>query len=106
MIKILRQHRAIHMQERLKAGSLWNDLDLVFCTELGNYLNPRNINRKLYGISKRFGLPKISAHSLRHTFATRAFELDVKPKVVQEILGHADISITLNTYTHYGRHKA
>jgi integrase len=100
IIKILRQHRSAQMQERLKAGSAWINLDLVFCTETGNFLNPRNINRKLYYISETNNLPKISFHCLRHTFATRAFEANIKPKVVQEILGHADISMTLNTYTH------
>ena len=44
--------------------------------------------------------PDIHPHTLRHTFATRCFENRMEPKVVQKLLGHSSISITLNIYTH------
>ena len=51
-------------------------------------------------ITKAAGLEPITFHALRHTFATRMLEAEVNPKVVQEVLGHADVTLTLNTYSH------
>ena len=45
-------------------------------------------------------IPKANLHSLRHSFATRLLEMGVSPKVVQEILGHSTITLTLDTYSH------
>ena len=50
--------------------------------------------------SQAAGLEPITFHALRHTFATRMLEAEVNPKVVQEVLGHADVTLTLNTYSH------
>ena len=49
---------------------------------------------------KRAGLPKIRFHDLRHTCATLLLSQNVNPKVVSEMLGHATIAITLDTYSH------
>lgn len=100
IIILLKQHRSAQAKERLRNGIAYKDMGLVFCTELGGYLNPRNVNRKVYRLAEKLELPHISFHSLRHTFATRAFENGLKPKAIQEILGHSDIATTLNTYTH------
>ena len=51
-------------------------------------------------IVKTLGLPKISPHCLRHTFATRCIEAGMQPKTLRAILGHASISITMNLYAH------
>ena len=58
------------------------------------------MNRYLNQIIKRAELEKFSMHALRHTFATRMMEAGVPAKVVQEMLGHKDVALTLNTYTH------
>ena len=50
---------------------------------------------------KRAGLPKIRFHALRHTFATLMLSGNVNPKIIQEILGHARISETMDTYPHF-----
>lgn len=50
---------------------------------------------------ERAGLPKIRFHALRHTFATLMLSGNVNPKIVQEILGHARISETMDTYSHF-----
>lgn len=77
-----------------------NELDLVFPSEAGGYIDPGNYNRKFYKIIKRAGLQKANPHSLRHSFATRALEAGVDLKTTQELLGHSSISITADLYTH------
>ncbi len=56
--------------------------------------------RKLTQLAARADIPHVNLHALRHTYATRLLETSVHPKVVQELLGHTDISLTLNTYSH------
>lgn len=77
-----------------------NELDLVFPSKAGGYIDPGNYNRKFYKIVKRAGLPKANPHSLRHSFATRALEAGVDLKTTQELLGHSSVEITANLYTH------
>ena len=77
-----------------------HDHDLVFCNDEGNPIYPRNFTRIFYRIIENAGLEPINFHALRHSFASRMLELNIHPKVVQELLGHSDVSITLNTYTH------
>lgn len=72
----------------------------LFTTPRGNLLNVANIDRELAKICKRIGIPQFTAHAFRDTFATRALESGMKPKTLQEILGHADFSVTMNTYAH------
>ena len=59
-----------------------------------------NLNRAFKAVLERAGLPKIFFHDLRHTCATLLLRQGVNPKFVREILGHADISFTLNVYSH------
>ena len=74
--------------------------DYVFHSLEGNLYTTSTLNKALKQIAKKAELSPISMHTLRHTFATRCLEAGMKPKVLQEILGHADISTTMNTYTH------
>ena len=78
----------------------WNPNDLVFCSSKGTIIEANTVNRYLNQIIKRAELEKFSMHALRHTFATRMMEAGVPAKVVQEMLGHKDVALTLNTYTH------
>lgn len=100
VVSLLRQHKRNQAEEKLKLGSGFNKENLVFCSLSGTPIDPKNFDRKFKSILKRAGLEKINLHILRHTFATRMLELNEHPKVVQEILGHANISITLDTYSH------
>lgn len=99
-VALLRQHKARQNQERLTAGEAWAALDLVFATELGKPLHPRNLFRAFRQITKQAGVPVIRFHDLRHSHATLLFAAGTHPKVVSERLGHATISITLDTYSH------
>jgi integrase len=98
----LRRHRVGQNKERLKAGDLWQDDDLVFCSLVGTPLNHNNVsNRPFKPLLKRAGLPASTRfHDLRHTCATLLLSRNVNPKKVQELLGHSSITTTLDTYSH------
>lgn len=84
---------------------IYFDNNLVFFTPIGNYLNESNVRKTFKRILKKCNLKELRFHYLRHTFATRLFENGVPPKTVQTILGHSDISTTLNIYSCYERYK-
>ena len=97
---VLSEHKHRQISEKIKAGSLYEDNDFVFCTELGKPIEPRNFTRKFYKLAKKAGLQDINLHALRHTYATRLLEMNEHPKVVQELLGHSSITVTLDIYSH------
>lgn len=102
MVGLLRDHRRRQAEERMRAGSEWEGMDLVFCTETGKPLDLHNIRtRHFKPILKRAGLPeKLRIYDLRHTCATLLLSDGVHPKVASERLGHSSIVLTLNTYSH------
>jgi integrase len=87
---------------RVGAGSFYRDGDLVFATQVGTPLEPSNIARRSFKLlPKEAGLPDVRFHDLRHTCATLLLAKGVNPKFMQELLGHVDVGLTLNTYSHY-----
>src|SRR6266581_8761767 len=100
-IEVLGQHRLKQREAKLKAGSVWQDHDYVFCTSIGTHLNPtRDALDELKSLLKEAGLPDIRFHDLRHSSATMLLGMKVHPKIVQEILGHSQINITMDIYSH------
>ncbi len=98
---MLQSHLARQLVEIDKAGEAWQENGLVFCTGKGTLINPTNLRkRSLAPLLQRAGLPTITFHQLRHTAATILLLKNVNPKVVSELLGHATIAITLDTYSH------
>lgn len=96
----LKKHRKNQLAEKLKNKLIYVDNDLVFPNEIGEPTDPRNLDRSYARALKNAGISHKKFHALRHTYATRLFEADVPLKTVQELLGHSDISITANIYTH------
>jgi integrase len=96
----LAAHRVRQLERRLKAGGVWHDHDLVFCTGEGKPINPHNLARNYGKIIDTAGVPKIRLHDLRHTHATLLLTNGLPVKVVSERLGHAKTSITMDTYAH------
>jgi integrase len=97
----LRSHRGRQGEERLRIGSLWQDNGLVFPTTTGTTMSGTNLlGRHFKPLLKRAELPDIRLHDLRHTCATILLMAGKHPKYVQELLGHASINITLDTYSH------
>ena len=99
-IAALREHRQAQDEERLTLGDSYEDNDLVFCRPDGSPMWPRSLTRSFGRLVAAAGVPQIRLHDLRHTHATLALQAGVHPKVVQERLGHATISITLGVYSH------
>lgn len=99
-VSALRAHRTRQLQERLAVGSAYEDGDLVCCHEDGRPLHPKTFSYYFGRHVRRLGLPVIRLHDLRHTHATLALRAGVHPRVVQERLGHANVSVTLDTYSH------
>ena len=74
--------------------------DNIFVNSRGNPTTATNYDKALKAISRKAGMENVSMHSLRHTFATRCFEAGMNPKTLQRIMGHSDLSITMNLYVH------
>lgn len=74
--------------------------DFVFLSKNGNLIRNSAYNKDLQMICKRTGLAHFSMHTLRHTFATRCAEAGMQPKTLQSILGHSNISVTMDIYVH------
>ena len=98
-IAILRSHR-IRTIERQLADGVTAEGDLVFTDQHGKVIKPDWMSRTFRSLAEEAGLPHIRLHDLRHTWATLALRNGTHPKIVQERLGHANISTTLNTYSH------
>jgi integrase len=101
-VEALTAHRERQVEEREKLGELWQDHGFVFTTLVGMPLNRHNFFRRCFKpMLKKAGLPHtVRFHDLRHTCATLLLSKNVNPKIVQELLGHANISQTMDTYSH------
>jgi integrase len=97
----LTTHRKRQLEERMRKAGLWEDHGLVFPSTVGTPLSHRNLVRSFKALLKRAGLPVgTRLYDLRHTCATLLLNSNVRSKYVQELLGHASISQTLDTYSH------
>ena len=96
----LREQRTAQNEQRLALGAAWRDRGLIFPRRDGSPETVNNLSKRWGALRDRVGLQGLRLHDLRHTSATLALEAGVHPKVVQERLGHANIGITLDTYSH------
>ena len=96
----LRQFRVRQLEERLALGGTWSDTGLVVVHEDGTPINPRTLSSAFTRHSRAAGLPSIRLHDVRHSYATAALAAGIPAKIVSERLGHANIAITLDTYSH------
>lgn len=96
----LREHRARQEDERAQAGDAWVDLGLVFSTAKGTVIEPRNLNRLFDQRIEAAGVRRIRFHDLRHTCATLLLAQGVPARVVMEMLGHTQLSMTTDLYGH------
>lgn len=98
--EVVSRHREAQRIQRMAAGPRWKERNLVFASALGGPTWPSEVRRKFHLLHIEAGVPAIRFHDLRHTCATLMLEDGINPRVVQEILGHADVAITLRIYSH------
>jgi integrase len=99
-VEVLKAQAARQLEEQNDWDDGWVETGLVFTQEDGSALDPESISRYWRQAVKKSMLPAIRLHDLRHTHATLALQAGIHPKVVSERLGHATVSITLDTYSH------
>jgi integrase len=100
LLALLREHRRMQLEQRLKAGDRWHDHDLVFPSANGEPRRHGQISRDLQRLLTEAGLPTLTFHELRHTAGSLMIEEGVHPKTISELLGHSSIKITMDIYGH------
>jgi integrase len=99
-VETLKGHRARQEDERRTASDTWREHGLVFTTEIGTPLEPRNVLRRFEQLAERAGLNGVHLHTLRHSAASFLLAAGTHTKVVQEHLGHSSYAITADVYSH------
>lgn len=99
-VSALRRHRAAQAQERLAWGEAWAAGELVFTKPEGGGLHPETITRTFDRLVRRAGLPRISVHGVRHSYATQLRDAGVPLDVISKRLGHSSLAITGDLYVH------
>lgn len=100
LIEQLKNHRIIQNMEKENADILYTDNNLVFATCTGNFISTKNLFNSYSALLVKAKIKHKKFHALRHTYASQLFKAGVPLKTVQTLLGHSDISITANIYTH------
>lgn len=100
----LKAWRTEQKKERMKAGAAWTDTGLVFTSLVGTPLSARNVARRWHQILDAAGVERRGMHAARHTVATLLMAAGKHPSLVQDLLGHSTIRLTLDTYTHVSEH--
>jgi integrase len=96
----LKDHHTRQDQERAAAGKRWVENGLVFTTPIGTPLDGTAVTKGFHRLLERAGLPQRRFHDLRHSCATLLLVQGVSPRVVMDLLGHSQIGLTMNTYSH------
>jgi len=99
-LKIMKEYKRQQAVELIAKGIVQDKDSLIFSNLAGQYLMRSVPSEHLKKQFKECGIPDKRFHDLRHTYATRLFELGEDPKVMQKLLGHSELKITLDTYTH------
>ena len=100
-VEALKGQLTRQMEQIERLGDLYKDQGLVFATQKGTLVNPTNLRkRSSEPLLEKAELPRIRFHDLRHRLATLLFWSNINPKIVSEMLGHANVAITLDTYAH------
>jgi integrase len=99
-VAALKAHRLRQLEERMAWGPAWGDTGLVFTREDGTPLRPAYVTRQFAKLTAAAGLPSLTLHGLRHSYATAGLAAGVPVKVMSERLGHANTAITSDLYQH------
>lgn len=101
---VLRRHRKIQLEQRLKRGNAWENPELIFTNRKGGFLTNAQRNKELKRVMAGTDLPQnIHIHSLRHTYASLLINEGVNVRLIADRLGHASVRTTLDIYSHVFR---
>jgi integrase len=100
IVQSLRDHRLRQADERRVIGSKSHGWDLVFTTQRGHPIDGTVVSHHFHRVLELAGLPQRRFHDLRHSCATLLLVQGVSPRVVMDVLGHSQIALTMNTYSH------
>ncbi|MGO4600361.1 tyrosine-type recombinase/integrase [Terrabacter sp. 2YAF2] len=100
VVEALKAHKIAQGKERLAAGPDWHDSDMVFASKVGTPMEPDNLRRSWYRVRTVLPEPLPRFHDLRHTCVTLLLTEGVAPHIVQEIVGHSAIDVTMTIYAH------
>lgn len=100
VVESLRRHRLRQLEFRVKMGDKWSKEDFVFSNRYGGYKDANQLRLEFKRLLQAADLPVIRFHDLRHSAATILLGMGVHPKIVQELLGHSNISTTMDIYSH------
>jgi len=99
-VTLLKRIKTNQFECRLAAGPAWSNTDYVFTSADGNPIDPDALTHEFHDIVTRAGLPPMTLHGLRHAHATLLLMKKIPAKVVSERLGHSNIAVTMDTYSH------
>jgi integrase len=100
IVDALREHQKRQVAERIWAGSGWRETGLIFANRTGGPIQARHVIEQLHQLLADAGMRRIRFHDLRHSCATLLLVQGVSPRVVMEVLGHSEIALTMNAYSH------
>ena len=100
VVEALKAHKIAQGKERLAAGPDWHDTGMVFASAVGTPMEPDNLRRSWYRVRQVLPEPRPRFHDLRHTCVTLLLTEGVAPHIVQEIVGHSAIDVTMTIYAH------
>ena len=100
IVERLRDHEKRQAAEELWAGSKWQETGLIFADRLGGPTPARHVIDQFHEALAEAGLRRVRFHDLRHSCATLLLVQGVSPRVVMEVLGHSEIALTMNAYSH------
>lgn len=99
-VEALKAHRVAQGKERLAAGPKWCDENMVFATTIGTPIEPDNLSRSWYAVRTVLGEPPPRFHDMRHTCVSLLLAEGAPPHIVQQIVGHSAIDVTMSIYAH------
>ena len=100
LLKKLKIHKVKQLELKLKIGKDYNDEGFIFVNKLGNLVHRCTFNAYFNRCLKKAGIKHVKLHALRHTYASRLFEMNIPAKTIQTLMGHSTINTTMNIYTH------